>query len=359
MQKTGRLLIADETFGPCGIGAEISAQVMEKGFDDLDAPIARLNGAHTPTPYSPSRWKAPSFPMKRRLRGRFATCSPNRGWIMAIEIVMPKLGWTMEEGILDEWIKQDGDEVQPGDIIFVVESDKALQEIEAFDGGILRISPDAPPVGSTVKIGETLAYLVAPGEAPPFELAKANDADRRRLRQRPKFLTDSPRARTTKQVRRSRAGGPRDQPRAKRVALELGVDWSRLTGSGSSGRIAERDISRIDCDRRWHQHQSGSSGRIAQEARIALAVLAARGPGVGITRADVEKAAAERTSEAVSERQPLSRIRQLTRDRMLESARATAPVTLDHAKPMPPNSMQHAAQSQELTGATSACHLIH
>lgn len=52
--KTGRLLIADESFGPCGIGAEISAQVMEQGFDDLDAPIARLNGAHTPTPYSPS-----------------------------------------------------------------------------------------------------------------------------------------------------------------------------------------------------------------------------------------------------------------------------------------------------------------
>ena len=59
---------------------------------------------------------------------------------------------------------------QPGDIIFVVESDKALQEIEAFDGGILRISPDAPPVGSTVKIGELLAYLVQPGEAPPFEV---------------------------------------------------------------------------------------------------------------------------------------------------------------------------------------------
>lgn len=54
VRKTGRLLIADETFGPCGIGAEISAQVMEQGFDDLDAPIARLNGAHTPTPYSPT-----------------------------------------------------------------------------------------------------------------------------------------------------------------------------------------------------------------------------------------------------------------------------------------------------------------
>ena len=54
VHKTGRLLIVDETFGPCGIGAEISAQVMENGFDDLDAPIARLNGLHTPTPYSPT-----------------------------------------------------------------------------------------------------------------------------------------------------------------------------------------------------------------------------------------------------------------------------------------------------------------
>jgi 2-oxoisovalerate dehydrogenase E1 component len=51
--KTGRLLIADETFAPCGVGAEIAAQVMERGFDDLDAPIRRLNGAQTPTPYSP------------------------------------------------------------------------------------------------------------------------------------------------------------------------------------------------------------------------------------------------------------------------------------------------------------------
>jgi 2-oxoisovalerate dehydrogenase E1 component len=56
--KTGRLLIADETFGPCGVGAEVAAQVMERGFDDLDAPIRRLHGAHTPTPYSPPLEKA-------------------------------------------------------------------------------------------------------------------------------------------------------------------------------------------------------------------------------------------------------------------------------------------------------------
>jgi 2-oxoisovalerate dehydrogenase E1 component len=51
--KTGRLLIVDEGFGPFGVGAEIAAQLADFGFDDLDAPIRRLNGAFTPTPYSP------------------------------------------------------------------------------------------------------------------------------------------------------------------------------------------------------------------------------------------------------------------------------------------------------------------
>jgi 2-oxoisovalerate dehydrogenase E1 component len=51
--KTGRLLVVDETFGPFGVGAEIAAQIADRGFDDLDAPIRRLNGLHTPTPYSP------------------------------------------------------------------------------------------------------------------------------------------------------------------------------------------------------------------------------------------------------------------------------------------------------------------
>jgi 2-oxoisovalerate dehydrogenase E1 component len=52
--RTGRLLIVDETFAPCGIGAEIVAQMVDEAFDELDAPIRRLNGAHTPTPYSPT-----------------------------------------------------------------------------------------------------------------------------------------------------------------------------------------------------------------------------------------------------------------------------------------------------------------
>jgi 2-oxoisovalerate dehydrogenase E1 component len=53
VHKTGRLLIADETFAPFGLGAEIAARIVDRGFDDLDAPIKRLNGVFSPTPYSP------------------------------------------------------------------------------------------------------------------------------------------------------------------------------------------------------------------------------------------------------------------------------------------------------------------
>jgi 2-oxoisovalerate dehydrogenase E1 component len=52
VHKTGRLLVVDEDYAPCGVASEIATQVMERGFDDLDAPVQRLNGAFTPTPYS-------------------------------------------------------------------------------------------------------------------------------------------------------------------------------------------------------------------------------------------------------------------------------------------------------------------
>ena len=53
VHKTGRLLVVDEDFAPCGVGAEIATQVMEAAFDDLDAPVRRVNGLFCPAPYSP------------------------------------------------------------------------------------------------------------------------------------------------------------------------------------------------------------------------------------------------------------------------------------------------------------------
>ncbi|HVC81567.1 MAG TPA: lipoyl domain-containing protein, partial [Chloroflexota bacterium] len=72
---------------------------------------------------------------------------------MAVEVVMPRLGWTMETASVAEWLKHDGDTVREGDILFTVETDKVAQEVEALDSGILRIPPDSAPPGVSVPVG--------------------------------------------------------------------------------------------------------------------------------------------------------------------------------------------------------------
>src|SRR6476659_2459740 len=95
---------------------------------------------------------------------------------MATEIVMPKLGWTMEEGVLTEWVKKDGEPVHAGDILFTVESDKALQEVESFEDGIFRIPPNSDVLGKTVPVGTVLAYITKADETAPFEQASQSKA---------------------------------------------------------------------------------------------------------------------------------------------------------------------------------------
>src|SRR5439155_12011709 len=78
----------------------------------------------------------------------------------------------MEEGSLVEWVKREGDLVKVGDIICRIEGDKAIDDVEAFDSGILRIPPTSPQPGEKVPVGTLLAYLVQPGEAAPFEASR-------------------------------------------------------------------------------------------------------------------------------------------------------------------------------------------
>src|SRR3954462_41299 len=96
---------------------------------------------------------------------QFAEPPLNRAWnglriaCMAIQITVPRLGWTMEEGVFIGWLKHDGDLVRPGDLLYTLEGEKAAQDIESMDRGILRIPPDAPRPGSTVLVGALLGYL--------------------------------------------------------------------------------------------------------------------------------------------------------------------------------------------------------
>lgn len=158
---------------------------------------------------------------------------------MAEAIAMPRLGWTMEEGTLSEWLKADGDTVEAGEILFTVESDKALNEIETFSGGILRIPPDAPRPGDTVPVGTLLGYLLQPGEEMPTVPPPNPTAEPVPTPAEPAPVAKPKLAPTPAPVRST---GPTISPRARRVASELGVEWRALTGSGRTGRIVERDV---------------------------------------------------------------------------------------------------------------------
>jgi pyruvate dehydrogenase E2 component (dihydrolipoamide acetyltransferase) len=177
---------------------------------------------------------------------------------MAIPITIPRLGWNMEEGTFAGWIKQDGDTVRAGEALFRLESDKAVEEVECLDSGVLRVAPDAPREGDKVAVGLVIAWLVQPDEAPPFAgrprpkpvlaepAAPAGPAARRLARELGvevgQVAGSAPGGRITSEDVRTRAAGPVASPRARRVARELGVDWTRLKGGGRSGRVREQDV---------------------------------------------------------------------------------------------------------------------
>jgi pyruvate dehydrogenase E2 component (dihydrolipoamide acetyltransferase) len=154
---------------------------------------------------------------------------------VAIPITIPRLGWNMEEGVFAGWSKQEGERVTSGEAIFTLESDKALQEIESLDAGILRISPGAPKAGEKVAVGTIIGYLVAPGESPPDPVpappAPGAPPPAGRVPPAPEIAPPA-----------SEPDHPAVSPRATRLAAELGVDCARLKGSGRGGRITEEDV---------------------------------------------------------------------------------------------------------------------
>ena len=154
---------------------------------------------------------------------------------MAYEVLMPRLGWNMEEGTLVEWLFQEGATVKSGELVCVIEGDKATNEVESFETGVLRIPPYAPEPGTLVPVGTLLGYIVPEQELATFEFP-APSKPAIAVTETPEMVTSS--AQTTP----ARSDRPSVSPRARRVARELGVDWKQLTGSGLTGRIREQDV---------------------------------------------------------------------------------------------------------------------
>lgn len=90
---------------------------------------------------------------------------------MPIEITIPRLGWSMEEGLFAGWLKADGESVSIGEPIYALESEKVTMEVESLDNGALHIPAEAPVAGGTVLVGQLIGYLLVNGEPPPGTIA--------------------------------------------------------------------------------------------------------------------------------------------------------------------------------------------
>jgi pyruvate dehydrogenase E2 component (dihydrolipoamide acetyltransferase) len=177
---------------------------------------------------------------------------------MPIELKMPALSPTMEEGTLAKWLVKEGDVVKSGDILAEIETDKATMEFEAVDEGT--ITQIVVPEGTDeVKVGAVIAVMAGEGEdasaakAPPApkadkaEVPAKEEPPKAEAQESEKVATASPEGIPANKIPgglAAAAGGDRVKasPLARRLAEQQGIDLAGLTGSGPGGRIVKADL---------------------------------------------------------------------------------------------------------------------
>jgi pyruvate dehydrogenase E2 component (dihydrolipoamide acetyltransferase) len=153
---------------------------------------------------------------------------------MAISVVMPALEMAQETGKLLAWRKKEGEHVTKGEPLLEIETDKAVVEVEAPGEGIL--AGVTASVGAVVPVGETIAWLVAPGEQPPIKSAATLPTARA------SSGTAQQTSVTARAPEKHTASAPQISPKARRLAKELGVEISLIRGSGPDGTITTEDV---------------------------------------------------------------------------------------------------------------------
>ena len=275
---------------------------------------------------------------------------------MPIDVAMPKLSDTMEEGKIIRWMKQVGEPVKPGDVLAEVETDKANMELEAYDEGVL--SEIRVGEGQSAPVGGVIAVLAEPGEQPKAAASKAEPAKAAPTEQRPpaaaaqpaetqagaaqpadkqapatepseKQAPTAPVAAETPQpatardkprpepgretwrpavVRRGEPGesargdseGVRASPLAKRIAREHGLDLSGITGSGPGGRIVERDVEAALAARGKPAAES-AGGKPSVALRAEARAVGTEPPGARVDLSRIRRTTAKRMAEAKRE----------------------------------------------------------
>ena len=167
---------------------------------------------------------------------------------MATEIKLPRLGQGMESGTIVKWLKSEGDQVEKGEPLYELDTDKVTQEVEADASGVLL---KIAVTEGEVEVGKTIAVIGERGEAvevaedPQEEgsSARAREQERERGRQ---ASANGPGERVTeiKEAAPSGNGRIKASPLARRIARERGIDLSAVAGTGPEGRVVAEDVER-------------------------------------------------------------------------------------------------------------------
>jgi pyruvate dehydrogenase E2 component (dihydrolipoyllysine-residue acetyltransferase) len=244
---------------------------------------------------------------------------------MPINITMPALSPTMEEGNLSKWLVKEGDKVSPGDVIAEIETDKATMEVEAVDEGT--VAKLVVPAGTEgVKVNALIAILAGEGEdagaaakgsgaAAP---AKAEAAKAEAPKPEP-AATAAPKAEAAPVANGHAGERTFASPLARRIAKDAGVDVSAVAGSGPHGRVVKADV------------EAAIAGGGAKAAPAAKALAGAPAPAAAAPKAMSDDQVLKLFAEGSYELIPHDNMRKTIARRLVE-AKSTIPhfyLTLD------------------------------
>jgi pyruvate/2-oxoglutarate dehydrogenase complex dihydrolipoamide acyltransferase (E2) component len=248
---------------------------------------------------------------------------------VAVEVVIPKLGLTMETGVIEEWLVAPGTAVKPGDPLLRLGTDKVDAEVEAEGSGLFH--PAVEP-GAELPPGALIGWLLEAGEEIPSGAAALEEPP-------PPHI---PAEATTPVVGEpgalTRTGRLFASPNARRVARERGVDITQLNGTGPGGRIIAADV--LDAAAAAPgtpgpapQAVSPLVRRDAAAAGVDLGAVVGSGPGGKVLRSDVAAAAAQAPATvapaaAAAQVIPLTGMRGVIASRMHASLQEMAQLTL-------------------------------
>ena len=241
---------------------------------------------------------------------------------MATPIIMPKFGQMTEESAIVEWRKKEGEKIAKGDILFTVETDKSVMEVESFEEGTLLKIVVAP--GVNVPVQSTVGFLGKPGEAIPAVTAPSPAA--------PKKAEPAPIAKSVAPTVAAVvapmpvASAPvapvassrfKISPRARTLAETAVINPRKITGTGPEGRVVEKDVQAYLAAKGYNQLRVTPSAKnlAAKEELDLLSIAPSEGGRIGVE--DVQRAVAEKPKA-------MSKMRQIIAQRLQQSM-VTAP----------------------------------